>query len=224
MLFAGLVLGLFVASIGAVSFSRDYQYAATQASPVEQPVTIDPEGQDNQAHLQKETGDGEPVKPVTSSVRWILLHQLIINRWIGIEGVMSASAHEGRSILLLQELAFEKRKIGKVTAYQKISNLGYEVDDPKFQFATMPGVAGFMYLGGSLGVVVIGVAFLVSLAIGREWLLAQSTLNPVFCSLYGITAANTLAQLGVTPRQDLPQFIMIFLIGLFIYILQPRFR
>ena len=224
VLFAGLVLGLFVASIGAVSFSRDYQYAATQASPVEQPVTIAPEGQDNQAHLQKETGDGEPVKPVTSSVRWILLHQLIINRWIVIEGVMSASANECKSTQLLQELAFEKREIGKATAYQKISNSGYQVDDPKFQFATMPGVAGFMYLGGSLGLVFIGVAFLESLAIGGEWLLAQLTLNPLFSSLYGITAANTPTQLVVTPRQDLPQFMMIFLMGLFIYILQPRFR
>jgi hypothetical protein len=88
----------------------------------------------------------------------------------------------------------------------------------------MPGVAGFMYLGGSLGLVFIGVAFLESLAIGGEWLLAQLTLNPLFSSLYGITAANTPTQLVVTPRQDLPQFMMIFLMGLFIYILQPRFR
>jgi hypothetical protein len=224
VLFAGFILGLFAASIAAVSFSRDYQYATTQARPVEQPVTIIPESQNKQAHLLDEARDGESEKPAISSFRWILLHQLIINRWIGLEGVMSASAHEGRSIQLLQELAFEKREIGKATAYQKISNSGYQVDDPKFQFATMPGVAGFMYLSGSLGVVVIGVAFLVSLAIAGEWLLAQLTRNPLFCSLYGITAANALAQLGVTPRQDLPQFMMIFLMGLFIYILQPRFR
>jgi hypothetical protein len=224
MLFTGSALALFLVSIAAVSFMRDYQYRTSQAKPVSQPVAVVGGDQRQPPATPAATTDAQPGKPAISSFRWILLHQLIVNRWIGLEGAMSASAHDGRGTALLEAMLVEKREVGKATAYQQISQSGYQTDDPKFQFASTPGLAGFMYLGGSLWLVMAGVAVFVLVSIAGEELLLSLTQNPVFCSLYGVTAANAAAQFGVTPRQDLPQFMMIFIMAFAVYLLQKAFR
>jgi hypothetical protein len=224
MIFTGVALGLFVVSIAAVSFMRDYQYSNSQAKPVTQPVAVVDGGQKPPPATPAATADAQSDKPVISSFRWILLHQLIVNRWIGLEGVMASAAHDVRNMTQFKALLFEKREVGKATAYQQISKSGYQTDDPKFQFASSPGIAGFMYLGGSLWLVMAGVAVVVLLSIAGEELLLALTGNPVYCSLYGVTAANAAAQFGVTPRQDLPQFMMIFMMAMVVYLLQKAFH
>lgn len=222
--FTGIAVGLFMVSITAVSFMRDYQYTTSQARPVTQPVAVLGGNQRHSLPTPAPAKAAPSEEPVISSFRWILLHQLIVNRWIGLEGAMAISAHSGLGAALFDTMLFEKREVGKATAYQQISESGYQSDDPKFQFASTPGMAGFMYLGGSLWIVIAGVAIFVVLSIAGEELLLRLTANPVFCSLYGVTAANAAAQFGVTPRQDLPQFMMIFFMALVVYLLQKTFR
>jgi hypothetical protein len=220
MLFTVIALMLFTVSIAAVSSMRDYHYSTSRAKPVNQPVAV-LSGDQKQAPSAPDTANDPPSgTPEISSFRRILLHQLIVNRWIGLEGAMSASAHDGRGMALLENMLVEKREVGKATAYQQISRSGYQTDDPKFQFASTPGIAGFMYLGGSLWLVTAGVAVFVLISIAGEELLLTLTGNPVFCSLYGVTVANAAAQFGVTPRQDLPQFMMIFMMAFAVYLLQ----
>lgn len=156
------------------------------------------------------------------SFRFHLIQQLVINRWIGVEGVMAVSSHKDKSMPLLWEMLQEKRELGKVSAYQKISKSGYQVMKSQYQFASLPGATAFFFYSGSFFVVGLGLAVLTLLVLCAERLILFLTNNPMICALFGATAANTLAQFGLAPRQDLPYFSMIFLFALFIYAIQAE--
>jgi hypothetical protein len=220
MLFATFA-ALFLASIAAVSFLRDYQYAASKAIPTPAPIsaitsiatTIEPIS----------TEVLVPPDKAVSSFRLILIHQLLVNRWIGLEGVMAVSSYAEKSGDLLWGMLTEMREAGKVTAYQKISNSGYQTADEKYQFASMPGISGFLYYSGSLWLVFGGLAAFAVFTIASERVIFLLTRNPILCSLYGMTLANTIAQFGMTPRQDIPQYLMLYAAIFVIWFVQSGF-
>lgn len=212
---------LFLASIAAVSFLRDYQYATSKATPTPTPISVITPIAASIEPIPVETS-ASPAKAI-SSFRLILIHQLLVNRWIGLEGVMAVSSYAEKSSTLWWEMLTEIREAGKVTAYQKISNSGYQTADGKYQFASMPGISGFLYYSGSLWLVVGGLAAFTAFAIASERIIFLLTCNPLLCSLYGMTLANTIAQFGMTPRQDIPQYLMIYAAMLAIWFVQSRF-
>lgn len=212
---------LFLASIAAVSFLRDYQYAASKAIPTPAPISVMAPTAATVEHIPADAL-APPAKAI-SSFRLILIHQLLVNRWIGLEGVMAVSSHAEKSSVLFWEMLTEKREAGKVSAYQNISNSGYQSADGKYQFASMPGISGFLYYRGSLWLVVLGLASLAVFTMASERIIFLLTRNPLLCSLYGMTLANTIAQFGMTPRQDIPQYLMIYAAILAIWFVQSRF-
>jgi hypothetical protein len=136
---------------------------------------------------------------------------LAVDRWIGLEGVMAVHAYPDKSSKLLLDAAKEKREIGKTTKFQEISNSHYRrMDSTIWQFASLPGAAAFFYFSGSLWVVVLGMAILALILQVCEQLIFKLTSNPLLCSMFGLTMANTITQFGVTPRQDIPFYSMIF--------------
>lgn len=146
---------------------------------------------------------------------------LVIDRWIGLEGVMAVSSYPEKSSSLLIDAAIEKREIGKPTKFQDICNSHYRwVDANKWQFASLPGAAAFFYFSGSLWVVLIGMAMFVFLLQLGEQLVFTLTSNPLLCSLFGLTLANSIAQFGITPRQDIPFYSMILVFVLLVSIMQ----
>lgn len=213
--------GLFLASIAAVSILRDYQYAASKAIPTPTPISVIASTPGTSEPIPAETSDS-PAKAI-SSFRLILIHQLFVNRWIGLEGVMAVSSYAEKSGTLWWEMLTEIREPGKATAYQKVSNSGYQTADAKYQFASMPGISGFLYYSGSLWLVVGGLAVFSAFAIVSERIIFLLTRNPLLCSLYGMTLANTIAQFGMTPRQDIPQYLMMYAAILAIWFVQSRF-
>lgn len=220
LFFVAAVAFLLFSSIAAVSFLRDFQYAGSMATPAPEPVSVSTLASKNASTLPAEP-DGQPGKMV-SSFRWILIHQLVVNRWIGIEGAMAISSYAEKNNTLLGSMLVEKREIGKVTAYQEVSKSGYQTPDAKFQFGSMPGMSGFLYYSGSLWVVfagMIGIAIFVFLS---ERIIFWMTSNPIICSLYGMFLANTVAQFGMTPRQDVPQYLMIYIFVAGIWFIQNR--
>ena len=46
--------------------------------------------------------------------------------------------------------------------------------------------------------------------------------NALLCSLFGMMLVNTVAKFGVTPRQDVPYFLLIISFAVFICFLQPN--
>jgi hypothetical protein len=223
--YAIIFLSFFVIAIGSVSILRDLHYVESKSTPITVPWTASSAATTlpNSPIISSSELVVEPVKSV-SSFRWILIHQLMVNRWIGIEGLMSISSYEEKSMSVLLNMLLEKREIGKVTSYQIVSKSGYQTPDPKFQFASMPGIVGFLYYSGSLWVVFLAMILLVVLMVASERAVFILTLNPVFCSIYGMMLANYIAQFGVTPRQDLPQFAMVYLMAIILWLLCFRNR
>ncbi len=62
------------------------------------------------------------VPSTVPSWRPALFHQLVVNRWIGLEGVMAVSAYPHKSPQLLLEMASEHRNVSEPTRYQAISD------------------------------------------------------------------------------------------------------
>lgn len=220
LLFISIFMALFLISIAAVSFLRDYQYAASKAIPMPTQNTVT----DSAVAPVKPIPVEAVIQPASNvtSFRLILIHQLLVNRWIGIEGVMAVSSYSEKNRALFWEMLTEKREAGKVSAYQRISNSGYQAADTRYQFASLPGATAFFFYSGSMAVVILGMSALALLMLMAERAIFALTQNPLVCSLFGMTAANTVAQFGVTPRQDIPFFLMIFSSAVLIYFLQSK--
>jgi len=226
ILFFIAFMTLLLSSIAVVSIVRDFQYAVSQpVSLAETPIITSELSEEKNPKPNKPediTTSEEAASNVPSSFRLRLIHQLLVNRWVGMEGVMAVSSYQIKEPALLWEMLVEKREAGKVSAYQRISNSSYQRADANHQFATLPGAAAFFFYSGSFVVVILCMAILILLMLVLEKGLFVLTKNPLFCSLFGMTAANTIAQFGVTPRQDIPYFLMIILSALFICIVQFR--
>ena len=220
LLFATTLGSLFFISIVTTSLFRDYKYADSKAVRMPAPNIV-PNSQ-GIVSIKSAAPDPTDSKEQISSLRFQLLRQLVVNRWIGLEGVMAVSSFPDKSFFLLWEILTEKREIGKVSAYQKVSNSGYQVTDIHYQFAAIPGISGFLYFSGSLWLVFFGTGAFAVFAILTERMVFLLNGNPLLCSFYGVLIANTIAQFGLTPRQDIPQFLMLYAAVLVIWAVQTR--
>ena len=219
-LFISTFAVFFLMSIAAVSFMRDHQYAGSKSTPLPAPDSVTDSSVDTLKPIPVEVL-AQPAKEI-SSFRLTLIRQLLVNRWIGIEGVMAVSSYPEKSSALFWEMLTEKREAGKVSAYQRISNSGYQSTDARYQFASLPGATAFLYYSGSMVVVMLGMATLVLIILIVERAIFALTQNPLVCSLFGMTAANTVAQFGITPRQDIPFFLMIISTAIIVYFIQSK--
>jgi hypothetical protein len=152
-------------------------------------------------------GDGLTSRVIDIGTRFL---QLAVGRWIGLEGVMAVQAYQDKGLQTFVQAATEKRNQDGVTFYQKVSNSHYRWTDPNvWQFATLSGATAFFYYSGSIWFVALGMAVLAGLVMMGERAVLLLTGNPLLCSLIGLSMANTVSQMGVTPRQDLPYYLMI---------------
>jgi len=163
------------------------------------------------------------MKNLAEKVHFDLLksvYGLIADRFIGLEGVMAVYAYPSKSMEYFGEALTEKRVLGKVSSFQYVSKSTYRfVDTNIWQFASLPGPVAFLFLSGNLWVVFFGMMILTTAVLGVEYLIFRYVGNPFLCSLIGFCMANSVAQFGLTPRQEIPFFFMIFLtlslLGLF---------
>tara|TARA_R110001632_G_scaffold60284_3_gene146337 strand:+ start:4753 stop:6462 length:1710 start_codon:yes stop_codon:yes gene_type:complete len=146
-----------------------------------------------------------------------------VDRWVGLEGLMAVVAYPDKNSKLIIDALKEKREIGKVTQYQTISKSIYQwTDSEVWQFASLPGAVAFLYFSGSLLVVILGMTTFTFLILSVEDLVFIITGNPLLCSLLGMVIANFVAQFGITPRQDIPYFLMISIAVIAIWLVQNR--
>jgi hypothetical protein len=148
--------------------------------------------------------------------------RLSVDRWIGLEGVMAVQSYPKKGKAFLLDGMKEKREIGKVTLYQEVCKSHYRTASRTFQFGSLPGAAAFLYYSGSLWVVMLGMGAFSLLILLIERVVDMLTANPLLCSLIGFGVANTVAQFGMAPRQDIPYYFMIFCTVLFIWFVQSK--
>lgn len=177
----GVFVILFAISNPLVNKLRDYYYSN---------VVFSWKGADGGASALNGAGGGASA-----------LAKFAVDRWIGVEGVMAASAYPNKSGDLFVRALTERREIGKSTIYQEICQSHYRhMDMKKFQFASLPGAVGFLYFTGYLWVVALGMVVLVLVMLGSEGLVFRFTSNPLLAALWGGIAANSVAQIGVDTR------------------------
>jgi len=195
MLLVVVFIGLFIISFSAVNILRNYHYSN---------VPID----------FNSIKEGLVAKGVGAT-------RFIVDRWIGVEGVMAVYSYPKKNDALFLSALTERPKIGDVTFYQRVCKSHYqEMDMSKYAFASLPGAAAFFYYTGSLWYVFLGLLVLTLAVLFSESSVLSMTGNMLLCSLYGMNVANLIAQLGVAPRQVLIHLFMVFCGLIFIWFFQ----
>lgn len=134
---------------------------------------------------------------------------LFVDRWIGIEGIMSVYSYPEKGYDVFLYALNEKRNIGTVSFYQKVCDSHYQLmDNNKFQFASLPGPGAFFYYTGSLLFVFICMTILVLFGLFCEKLIFRLLKNPFITAWFGCYLASMFSQMGVAPRQLLISLVM----------------
>lgn len=146
---------------------------------------------------------------LTNSAKTFRKFSFVVDRWVGVEGVMAISAYPDKGVKLFGEAIVETSEIGKSTHYQEVCLAHYRLMDMnKFQFASLPGAIAFFFYSKSLLVVMCGMTAFTLLLLFSEKLVSILTSNPLLSSFWGCAMANVIAQFGVTPRGLGPYFLM----------------
>jgi hypothetical protein len=130
---------------------------------------------------------------------------LLVDRWVGAEGLMVVEAYPAKDMKLLWRGLQERRQIGSDTMYVEMSRPKYYgmVDKEKYQFTEIPGAMAFLFYSGQVWIVVAGMILLTGIVLGSEILVLRVSFNPILCALWGGVAANMVAQMGVAPLSSL---------------------
>ncbi|MDO8771341.1 MAG: hypothetical protein Q7K57_22085 [Burkholderiaceae bacterium] len=150
--------------------------------------------------------------------------RFIVDRWVGLEGVMAVSSYHDKGLDLFFSALTEKSEIGKSTLYQEVCLAHYRfMDLSKFQFASLPGAVAFFYYTDSLLLVMLGMMVLTMIALCSEKMVSGLTANPFLSAFWGCGMANFIAQFGVAPRGLGPHFVMSLLAILTIWLVQSNY-
>jgi len=134
-----------------------------------------------------------------------IAHKLLVNRWVGIEGVLAISSYGNLGNDLWKEAWREKYSDYGTSIYDlNIAKSGYEtMHSKKHHFITVPGIVGFFYYQGSLAVLFISMVFLGILAAAIEMVVYKlGGGNMILCSLIGQVVAYRYAHFGYVPGQS----------------------
>jgi hypothetical protein len=150
--------------------------------------------------------------------------RFIVDRWVGVEGVMAVSSYSDKGLDLFYRALTEKSETGKSTLYQEVCLAHYRfMDLSKFQFASLPGAIAFFYYTDSLLLVMLGMMVLTLIALCSEKMVSRLTANPFLSAFWGCGMANFIAQFGVAPRGLGPHFVMSLLAILTIWMVQSNY-
>ncbi len=121
--------------------------------------------------------------------------QLVLQRWTGLEGVLTATAHAQRGSTLWWQVVGDRGKLGAESLYQRIAQSRFRADAAgSFSFGTNAGPVAILAFSGSLVVVFVGMAGLMVLLAATEEFTNRLTGNPFLCALAGVALANVVVQ------------------------------
>jgi len=151
---------------------------------------------------------------------------LILDRWVGIEGVMSVSSYPKLGWDLWKNAWKEKYSDHGTSFYDlEIVTTSYtDTDFSKHHFISLPGILAFFYYPGSFVFLFLSMFLLGVLAAGIEISIYKlSDSNVILCSLLAQVVAFRYAHFGYVPGQSYLLFgtlgmnvILIFLLNRFL--------
>ncbi len=138
---------------------------------------------------------------------------LVIERWVGLEGLMSTVTYPERSLDLLARAAFQRRSYGTVDVYTRdISKSGFtERDAQRYHFASPSGPIAFLYFSGSTWLVFIGMALVAVMITAVELLWEWLVRDPLPMAISSWYLAFLVLQLSGNLQQAVTGPVMITL-------------
>jgi hypothetical protein len=133
---------------------------------------------------------------------------LVIDRWIGLEGVMSVVAYEDKGFPLLMLALRESPSVGNDGLYEHMSASTYR-KVPGRTFLTIPGGAAILYFSGSILLVFLGLMTFCFAGVALERFALKATESPFAMAVIAIAASNSVAQLN-HPYSALVLWIQLF--------------
>lgn len=125
-----------------------------------------------------------------------LFKRLLIDRWIGLEGVMTTVSGDKQIANLFEERELNKMDIYTKMAFaSKLNNLEKE-NIVKTQYASLPGIIGYFNLSGNIFLLILGVFFITKIIFFLEILILNVTKNMFISSFFGINLAFSIAGFG----------------------------
>ncbi len=136
-----------------------------------------------------------------------LARPLVIDRWVGIEGVMAVSSSKRLGWDLWHEALAEKYQEGQLSIYDRIfidsPYRNPSIDRSKHHFVSLPGLVAFFYYPGSMGFLFAGLFVLGLAAAGLEYFTYRlGGRNWVLCSLFAQVIAFRYVSFGYVPGQS----------------------
>ena len=129
-----------------------------------------------------------------------ILLQLVVDRWIGLEGIMAVTSYPDKGAALILEALTRTHNIGEIDIYQKISNSHYKgMDNFRVSFATIPGIFAFLYYSGSLLVVFFGSFVIGTLMLFFEYFVKRMLKCSLTSAIISIYLSNIVSQFGLFP-------------------------
>lgn len=155
-------------------------------------------------------------EPVVEAIAGV--ETLVIDRWIGIEGVMSMVGHRQLGWGLWKEAWGEKYSHSGTSMYD-LKILGASQEGLKHHhFISIPGIVAFFYYPGSMIFLLTSMVLLGVFAAGLEFLAYRlSDGNLILCALFGQVIAYRYAHFGYVPAQSYLLFGSLVLNLLIIY-------
>lgn len=215
---------LFVFSLLAVSAERIESFA--KAIPVEEQSESHTAGGDvwlrNTPHtdhsqlLLRETKTKEvKFEPTIEQKTKMIareISKLIVDRWVGIEGVLAVTSHQYLSNNLLEQGLKEDPAKGVKALYQRMSDAKYG-QFSNFTFMTIPGPIAVLFYSGSHLVVFFGMAILFITGYFIEFVTSKTIKNAMANATVGVALAYLTVQI------NFPRAFLFFLIELIAFLI-----
>jgi hypothetical protein len=123
------------------------------------------------------------------------LPQLVLHRWVGLEGVLTVGSVPSRGSEMLVAVIADSPKHAAESIFQRASRLeAYRVDPKKFTFLTNAGPVAILLYSGSYTVVLLGMALIATVAFATEEAARRWTRNPFFVAVGAAALANVVSQ------------------------------
>lgn len=140
------------------------------------------------------------------------LSKLIVDRWIGVEGVLAVTSDNRLGLNLLMRGLKEDPATGTQAIYQRISDAKYERFE-NFTFMTIPGPIAVLFYSGNYFVLFSGMILLFILGYSIELTAQRLLSNTMASATTGVAMAYLIVQM------NFPRAFMFFVIELTAFIL-----
>ncbi len=212
-----IILVLFYISVSSVNYIRANYFYVGKSVDFVLDLDLDKENKKTQTEIPKKYASS---KEINSEILY-----LIINRWVGVDGIMAVTSKKDLLSLKFLFSSFSERATKDTPTFYELT-FGLEENMPTNELYenvkgnTLPGILAFLYYSGSYLVLFIGIFILSIIASCIEFVSFKlSSNNLIFSSLIGQVIAFRFIHFGYLPHQTYLLFGTIILNILFVYIL-----